>query len=368
MFAFTSAPPPTILTPINISIWLLPQTTLASFAIAEALKNDPISPTRSTLWRVTPRQRISVLRLLIVVAVISLPVFNAAEVACQAWVQPVDGYFVKLSADYLFTSEQYNARGDLEPIAANDPLFLKETFRDLSITAYAEYGLTDRYTLVTRLPFKISSTQNTQAPLLPGDTPNEVTLTNGGLGDLWLWVRAPFKRTPTAVSMKAGVKMPLGYEDIPDNGGPALGTGKIDAEVSLLVGQSFYPLSAYISGGVGYRLRGGADFDDEVIYNIEGGYTTGPLFMKIRFEGLQNVGPIPDLGTQTPLPGGGTSSSDANARNQDRFTISPVIALNLTRTFGVTAEAYHVIGGKNTIAGTTWVLGVILTPDPSGEE
>ena len=308
------------------------------------------------------------LRLLIVVAVISVPVFNAAEVACQAWVQPVDGYFVKLSADYLSTSEQYNVRGDLEPIAANDPLFLRETYRDLSFTAYAEYGLTDRYTLVTRLPFKISSTENIQAPLVPGDTPKEVTLTNGGLGDFWLWMRAPFMQTPTAVSIQAGIKVPLGYEEIPDNGGPALGTGKIDAEVSLMVGQSFHPFPAYISGGVGYRRRGGADFDDEVIYNIEGGYTTGPLFMKVRVEGLQNVGSIPDLSAQTPLPGGGTSSSDANARNQDRFQISPVIAYNLTRTFGLTAEAYHVIGGKNTIAGTTWVLGVILTPLPPGEE
>jgi hypothetical protein len=304
------------------------------------------------------------LRILIAVAVLSISVAGVVDVAAQAWVQPVDGYFVKIAATYLSTSEQYNVRGDLEPIAAADPLFLRETFRDVSFAAYVEYGLTDRYTLVTRLPFKISSTQNTQVPLVPGDTPSEATLTNGGLGDFWLWVRTPLVQSPTALAVQAGVKVPLGYEEVPDNGGPALGTSEVDAEVSLQVGQSFYPLAAYISGGIGYRVRGGADFDDEVIYSIEGGYTTGPLFMKIRFEGLQNVGPIPDLGTQAL----GTSSSDANARNQDRLQISPVVAFNMTRGFGLTAEAYHVLGGKNTIAGTTWLLGIILTPTPPGEE
>ena len=300
---------------------------------------------------------------LIVAILATLSVFHAAEVAGQAWVQPAGGYFVKLSASYLSTSEQYNVNGDLEPIAAADPLLRSETFGDIAFTAYAEYGLTDRYTLVTRLPFKISSTENTQLPQIPGDTPREGTLTNGGLGDFWLWLRAPLAQASTAISVQVGVKVPLGYEEVPDNGGPALGTGKIDAEISLLAGQSLYPVPAYVSVGVGYRRRGGADFDDEVIYGIEGGYTTGPLFMKLRFEGLQNVGPIPPPDVQ--LPGGGASSSDANARNQDRYQISPVAALNLSPTFALTAEAYHAIGGKNTIGDTTWLLGVILTPAPT---
>jgi hypothetical protein len=287
---------------------------------------------------------------------------HPARVAGQAWVQPVDGYFVKLSVSYLSTSEQYNVDGNLEPIAAEDSLLSREDFRDIAFSAYAEYGLTNRFTLVTRLPFKVSSTENTQIPLAPGDSPSEATLTNGGLGDFWVWIRAPLFQTSTAVSVQAGLKVPLGYEEAPDNGGPALGTGEIDAEINLLAGQSLYPIPAYVSAGVGYRRRGGDDFDDEVTYGVEGGYTTGPLFMKLRFEGLQNVGPIPAPPPQ--LPGGGASSADANARNQDRYQISPVVALNLKPHFGLTAEAYHVIGGKNTIGGTTWVLGIILTPAP----
>ena len=298
-----------------------------------------------------------------IAAALALARFPVGDAAAQAWVQKPGAYYSKITASYLSTDEQYNFAGNLEPIANDDPLFLNETFLDVSFIAYVEYGLSDRYTLVTTLPFKISTTDNTQIPLVAGDTPSEMTRTNGGLGDLWVSLRTPFVQSSTAVSLQGGVKVPLGYEDIPENGGPSLGTSEIDFEINLFAGQSLYPIAGYISAGIGYRFRGGDDFDDEVIYNVEGGYTTGPLFLKLRFEGLQNVGPITDhfAGTQLPLPGGGgTTSSDANARNQDRYQINPVIAFNLTEGFGITAEAFHVLGGKNTVAGTTWVVGMVF--------
>jgi hypothetical protein len=287
------------------------------------------------------------------------------DASAQAWVQPKDGYYFKLSASYFYTDEQYNYQGDLEPIAKEDPRFSDEAFRDISFTAYLEYGLTDRYTLVSSLPFKISTTKNTEVPLAPGDTPRTVTLTNGGLADLWFSIRTRLLQTPTAISLQTGIKMPLGYEPIPDNAGPALGTGEVDAEIDLLFGQSFYPSPAY-SAGIGYRVRGGDDFDNEVLYNIEGGYTAGRFFFKVRFDGLQNVGAIPDLaGTpiMTPDPGGGgiLSVDQPNARNQDIFQFSPVVAYNATPNFAVVAEAYHVLGGNNALAGTTWVFGMVIT-------
>jgi hypothetical protein len=305
-------------------------------------------------------------RILIVLVAISLCSLPATDAAAQAWVQPVDGYYLKPSASYLYTDEQYNFQGELEKIAAEDPRFIEEAFQDITFTAYLEYGLTDRYTLVASLPFKISTTENRQTPLAPGDAPREISLTNGGLADLWLSIRTRLLQSPTAISIQAGVKTPLGYESEPDNGGPALGTGEVDAQIDVLVGQSFYPVPAYMSAGVGYRFRGGADFDNEVLYNIEAGYTAGRLFLKLRFDGLQNVGPIPDLAgtpivTPDPMGGGFLSVDQPNARNQDRYLLTPVLAYNFTDTFAIGAEAYHVLGGKNALAGTAWVLAAVFT-------
>ena len=41
----------------------------------------------------------------------------AAPLRAQAWVQAAGGYYTKLTASYLSSSEQYNFKGELEPIA-----------------------------------------------------------------------------------------------------------------------------------------------------------------------------------------------------------------------------------------------------------
>lgn len=295
---------------------------------------------------------------IVALAAFALAALPNARAWAQAWVQPPGGYYFKLTGSFLTTNDQYDAVGDLEPLAAGDSLLTEESFRDITINAYLEYGLSERYTLVASLPFKISTTEDTQAPLVPGDAPRSIALTNGGLADLWVSLRTPVVRRATAVSIQAGVKIPLGYEQVPDNGGPALGTGEIDAEADIAIGRGFWPVPVYASAGIGYRYRGGANYDDEVFYDIEAGFTTKKLFAKIRFDGLQNLGPI---GSPTSSLPAGTASADANARNQDRFWLTPVVAYHLRGSLAVTAEAYCAIAGKNTIAGTTWVLGVIWT-------
>jgi hypothetical protein len=296
--------------------------------------------------------------ILAVRAAVLLVPLAPTSIAAQAWVQPAGGYYLKLSASYLRTTEQYDALGDIEPFATEDSTATDYAFRDLSLNAYLEYAITGRYSLVATLPFKISTTMQTELPALPGDAPQEVSLTNGGLADFSVSIRAGLMQSSTALAIQAGAKLPLGYEQSPDNGGPALGTGEVDAEINLLFGQSFYPLAAYVGAGVGYRVRGDDDFDDEVPFSVEAGYTAGALFLKLRFDGLHNVGGIaPD-----PAPTAGALAIDQpNARNENRYQLSPVVAYTMSATFAITAEAYHVIGGKNTIAGTTWILGIILS-------
>ena len=279
-----------------------------------------------------------------------------------AWVQNKDGYFLKISSSYLFTRKELQRNGDSQDIFEEDQTKIDTWFRDISILLYLEYGLLDRLTLVTDLPFKISTSRETEIAL-PGAPARRITRTNGGLADLHLALRTPLVRGPLVMSLQGGVKIPLGYSREPDNDGPPLGTGQVDGEVFILIGQSLYPLPAYIEAGIGYRFRGG-ELRDEVEYAIEGGFTWGRLFAKLRFNGLQNTrNELPDLAgatVQTPLPGGGGAIQDVIAGDQDVFKLTPAVSLRLADGISINAEAYHVVSGANTTLGTTYAFGLIF--------
>jgi hypothetical protein len=286
---------------------------------------------------------------------------GVSEPRAQAWLQPEDGYYFKVSSSLLLSNDEFNFRGDRQPIFAEDLSRTDTSFRDVSITGYLEYGITNHLTLVATVPFKILTSKDTRT--LAGQPIRKATLTNGGLADILVSLRAPIVRGPLAVSLQGGIKLPLGYEKEPDNDGPPLGTGELDAEIGLFAGQSLYPLPAYVSAGIGYRLRGG-ELHDEVSYSAEGGYTMGSVFVKLRFDGLQNVSDPPDLAglvVMTPLPGGGGVTPTVVVGDQDVFKISPAVSYLFNASLSLTAEAFHTIAGKNTVAGTSFSIGLVYT-------
>ena len=112
-------------------------------------------------------------------------VIPSTDACAQAWTQPDGGYFLKFSGNYLFTTEEWSVDGNEQEIAADDPRITDVWFRDVSFFAYAEYGLTDRLTLVSSVPVKILTSTFTQESG-GGLPPRRVTLTNSGLGDIWI--------------------------------------------------------------------------------------------------------------------------------------------------------------------------------------
>lgn len=272
----------------------------------------------------------------------------AADAALgQAWVKDTGGYYFKLSGSYLFATEEYNYRGDKQPIFADLSSRGDAWFRDVSFTAYLEYGLTDNVTLVGTVPFKILTTREIEDNG-PGIPRREVKRTNGGLADLTMSLRYPLLRRPLAASVQGGVKLPLGYEKTPDNLGPPLGTGEIDFEARLFVGLSLWPFPGYFGGGIGYRLRGGP-LHDEVPFSIEGGVTLSRFFAKVRVEGLQNTKEPPDLGSV---------DNNVIVGDQNVLKLMPTVSYRLGERVSLAGEIFHVLAGKNTTAGTTYQLAL----------
>lgn len=274
-----------------------------------------------------------------------------AGARAQAWLAPPDGYYFKLAANYLESGEEFNASGQLQPIFADDPTRTSTSFREMSLLSYLEYGLSESFTLVAALPFKVLTSRDTRS--LPGEPVRRNELTNAGLSNLFLSLRVPLVQRSTAVALQGGVKLPLGYEKDPDNNGPPLGTGEVDMEVHLLLGQSLYPLPGYVGAGAGYRLRGGS-LHDEMLFSLEGGWTIARVFVKLRLDGLVNVEDPPDLS------GAAGADNSVIEGDQDIFKISPTMQYNFGGGLGVAAEAFHTFAGKNTVAGTTWSLGLVV--------
>lgn len=302
-----------------------------------------------------PVSRISALT----IAILS---FSLSSAAAQAWLQPAGSYYFKFSSSYLSTEEEFNFKGDRQPIFAEDLSRMDTSFRDISFTAYLEYGLSPNLTIVGSVPFKILTAKETRSPS-PAFPLLRNERTNGGLGDVFAGARVPVLRRPFALSVQAGVKIPLGYEKEPDNEGPPLGSGEVDAEVQLLYGQSLYPIPAYLSAGVGYRVRGG-ELHDEILYSAEGGYTFGALSLKLRFDGLQSTEDPPDIGgatLTTPLPGGGGAVNNVIVGDQDVFKLTPGVTYAFDENFSVSGELFHTLAGKDTVAGTAVSIGLVFS-------
>lgn len=285
-----------------------------------------------------------------------------SQLFAGAWVQRKHAYYFKLSASYLYTTKEFNHEGERLDIFQERIIYEDTAFRDFAVTAYAEYGLFERLTLVTTLPFKILTSQRTEI-IGGGLLARIATLHTVGLSDLSVAGRYAFLNGPFALSFQGGMKIPLGYEDKPADDGSPLGTGDVDLEGHLLFGQSLFPHPAYLTGSIGYRWRTGP-LHDQILVTAEGGYSIGRVLIKVSFDGLKSTIAPPDIVGQpvtTPLPGGGGALPNIIEGDQDIFKINPSVIYNLTDRIAAQGEILHIVAGKNTVAGTTFSLAFIVT-------
>ena len=285
-----------------------------------------------------------------------------------AWTQAPGGMYFKI-AGLSFRSQDYlDATGERRERVAKPSM---EELSDESISAYLEYGLQERLTLVATLPYKRLVYEKTEVKEFKSDLldttitrihPDEV---QSGLADLELRLRWRLLRNPAVVSLALGGKFPLGYDidqdsigsldagglglglnpvDGADNKVP-LGTGERDIDMRLLVGKSLYPLPGYLTSTVGYRKRGGA-FSDEFFYGLEAGVTYKRLLVKGVVEGMRTTGDCGAMG-QGGLVG-----------DQDILKLAPGLIWSLSKNLEIGVDLFHIAAGCNTAAGTTYAVGL----------
>lgn len=289
-----------------------------------------------------------------------------------AWTQAPGGLYYKI-AGLSFRSQEYLDEAGSRQARAAQPSM--EELRDRNISAYLEYGLRERLTLVATLPYKRLVYEKTEVKVFKRSDGPDTTITRqhpdeirSGLADLELRLRWRLLRDPAVVSLALGSKFPLGYTIDDGSGTPEasgiglgpspvdaapggadskvpLGTGETDVDMRLLVGKSLYPFPGYLTSAVGYRKRGGA-FSDEFFYSLEAGFTYKRLLVKGVVEGMHTLGDCGAMG-QGGLIG-----------DQDILKVAPGLIWSLTEWLEVGVDLFHIAAGCNTAAGTTYALGL----------
>ena len=286
-----------------------------------------------------------------------------APLHAGAWTQAPGGLYCKIAGLSFRSPEYLDAAGERQVRAAKPSV---EELSDRNISAYLEYGLLERLTLVATLPYKRLVYKKTEVKVFKSDVldttitrvhPDEIRT---GLADLELRLRWRLLLNPAVVSLALGGKFPLGYDvDQDGNGalgtlGPSpvdgaskvpLGTGAHDVDMRLLVGKSLYPFPGYLTSAIGYRQRGGA-FSNEFFYGFEAGVTYKRLLVKGVVEGMHTMGDCGAMGR------GGLVG------DQDILKVAPGLIWSLSKHLEIGVDLFHIAAGCNTAAGTTYAVGL----------
>jgi hypothetical protein len=280
----------------------------------------------------------------------------APPAGSQAWVQAEGAHYLKVSAAYFRSTREFNFRRDRQPIFAEDPARSNVSYRDMSLSVYGEYGISDALTLVGAAALKNARTWE-DIRFIAGTEPQQAIRTNYGFSDATVSLRRALVRGRLAAAVQTGLKLPLGYDPTPANDGAPLGTGRIDADLGIHAGLGLHPM--YVDSGAGYRIRRGSRHD-QVLINGEAGVLFGRLFSKVRLEGLMSTVTPPDIaGAVVQTPVSGEVLNQVVVGDHDLFKVIVETSASLGRGFRLAGEMSHALAGKNTLAGTTWALGII---------
>ena len=213
---------------------------------------------------------------------------------------------------------------------------------------YGEVGISDWFTAVFSTSYKnYSSSGFNLSDQLNFD--NSVS----GLSDIFIGGRIRLTAQPFALALQPMIKLPSGDKDatIP------LGTGSADTELRMQFGTKLpLPLANYFTADIGYTGRGGSGFNDEVPYFIElGVYPMRRLIVKGAVDGRKST---QSLANQAGINSG--PSQNMLIVDQDFTRVWGGLIYSASPSVDLSFEYSRVVGGKNTLAGDAFYLGLAI--------
>jgi len=265
-----------------------------------------------------------------------------------AWLQKPGSFYFKTGVSHLFAEDEFTAGGDRVPILALDSTVTNTSFKEIAVSTYLEYGLSERLTLMLKIPYKYMTSTRTEVSS-NFDLLREVEAINGGLSDMRIGARFPLVQKKVLVSVEGYANVPLAYDPTPSNNGSPLGNGKLYLDGVLTGGLNLFPYG-YAGIEVGYRIHT-SDLADVVGLAAEYGASYWRLFGKMRIDGQISTGTIRDNAV----------SSTSVVNNETVWKLMPELDVHITGPLSAYVEVFHVLSGKRTVAGTTYGTGIVVS-------
>ncbi len=248
------------------------------------------------------------------------------------------GYF-KLNQYILVADTYFNPEGNKIDVLPRISYY--------SSSLYGEYGITDKLTAITFIPFFNRLTLNELVRLdgtvVAGDQLNSFGDTNlslkYGLGKLANW---SFAATIT-------LGLPFGESAGGDSGTLQAGDGEFNQMLTVDAGYSHGSLPIYLNGSLSFNNRT-KNLSEEVRYSAEIGSSLGKKALVLLR--LQSVN---SLRNGNPDP---SASQGLFSNNIEYMIVSPEVNWNIGQNKGVSVSMSVPLSGKQVLGNVAWNFGL----------
>jgi hypothetical protein len=257
------------------------------------------------------------------------------------WTKKKGKFYLQLSSQFMNSNKFHDIDGTLVDIT---------TLSDLTLSIYAEYGITDDISLVAFVPFfhrlalnRIEG-NNSGNIYFPGAEKN-------GVSDSDIGIKFKIAEGGQSV-LSAGFTLGLPLGNSTDPNGLLTGDGELNQRFSLSFGHSFYPLPVYFNASAGYNFRH-KGYTDEINFGVEAGYTFyNRLLLIFRVTGLK---PLRN-GDNTLAGGAGGLFSN----NQQYIAYGPELFYNVNNNWGITAGINAGTWARNVLSSYVYRVGIFI--------
>lgn len=280
------------------------------------------------------------------IMLISLMFVFAGSSAFAAWTQPKGYAYNQLTIGYYVTDEKYTTlQLDSDGVVTGFPVDNHKVpsakFSSTKITYYGEYGITDKLTIYTSIPYDWQRSDDTMR-YAAEDGPY-------GVGDINLGIRHSLidniAGTGVLMSFQGEVKIPEAYDCGLITTHLSLGDCQYDATVALLFGRGLGKGYAWLNTGYKFRFEND-EFDpatftpsDQIKISFGGGYAvTSWLSIRGIVDWTRSVGNAKVSPALLALdwPTGGSASNGDYVLIKDTLGLEPhALSVGIDLAFNV---------------------------------
>ncbi len=254
----------------------------------------------------------------------------------QAWTKAKGSGFYKLDYSRIDATRTFDTKLNVVdfPQSSNS-----------IISFYGEYGVTDKLTVISYLPFLVLNTSEAVKSALGVQTRAPINTTN--FGDIDLGFRYQlYNKNGISVSANVLLGLPTGFSSQADGFNSGDGEFNQMGKIAAGIGKTRW----WAQSAVGFNHRSN-NFSNEFRYDIEAGYKffNGQLLTIFKINGIESL----NNGTAKENPAGLYSNNVEYAGFGPEF----LYYFNQKKKMGLTARVAGAFKGRNVLAGPSLAIG-----------